>query len=122
MSNTRRMAQRRSRQHGTFMWKTIKIPDLRFNSDKIKQFYTIEHKHRDTLKQRKGNVANFVLLPSTHGNISVIHKEVYMPFISRHGEIFLNADKQYNQGIRKIGGTVVNDKDIKKIVGKKPSS
>ena len=101
------------------MWKTVKIPDLRFNSEKIKKFYALEHKHKDALKQRKGNAANFVSLPSTHSNISIIHKEVYMPFIARHGKIFLNADKQYNQGIQKIGGTVVNDKDIKKIIGKK---
>lgn len=119
MNRTRRMSQRRKRKSGTTLWKTITIPNLRFNSEKIKKFYALEYKHEDILNQQKGNVANYVTLPSIRSNISVIRKEVYMPFITRHSQTFLDANKQYDQGIKSIGGTVINDKDLKKLINKK---
>ena len=101
------------------MWKTVTVPDLRGNSEKIKKFYAIEHKHRDLLDQRKGNVSNFVILPSVNRRVSVIHKEIYMPHIGRFKKTFSKADRFYNQGIRKLGGSVVNDKTIGDLVKEK---
>lgn len=119
MNKSSRRTQSRKREAGVFLWKTITIPNLRFNTEKIKKFYKLEHKHKDMLTPFKGNTANFIQLPLKHNGESVISKEVYMPFVNRHPDAFLKVDKYYNQGIHELGGVVVNDKNLKATILRK---